>query len=192
MESCAHFNLKNQLYAAIKERGFSATMETNIDSSRPDILIHNIKGNKLAVEIQKSALSPSVILNRMEIHTNAGAHTLWLIPEDVLANILYHRIWCELIQKLQYGFVFIPIEGGGILPAHIDCYYGMQEKYIDKCESPLELEDLLFETNPETRLNTTHWKEWWLASYIEIDDIMTGQKVPKRNKMPTKTTKIKL
>lgn len=185
MESLLHSNLKNQIYEGLISRGFPARRESAIAKSRPDILVE-INGNKLAIEIQTTALSPRSILYRMGEHTDQGAHTLWLIPEQVLGTILYHRSWCELIQRLQYGFVFIPTEGCQIIPAHIDVLYGTKIKFIDKSPVPIGFEDVLLERNPETGLNTTYWDEWWLDGYLELNDIMAQQKLPKMHKMPTK------
>ena len=185
MESLLHSNLKTQIYAGLQSRGFPVRMETAVAKSRPDLLTE-IDGKKLAIEIQHSALTPRSILYRMNEHTKHGAHTLWLIPEQVLESILYHRSWCELIQRLQYGFVFIPSQGCQILPAHIDILYGTKIKYIDRAPAPIGIEDVLFEKNPETGLNTTYWNEWWIDGYIELNDIMAQQKLPKMHKMPTK------
>ena len=185
MESLLHLTLKNQIYEELKSRGLPVRMEAVVARSRPDLLTE-INGKKLAIEIQHSALTPRSILYRMGEHTAQGAHTLWLIPEPVLETILYHRSWCELIQRLQYGFVFIPIQGCQILPAHIDVLYGTKIKYIDRSPTPIWIEDILFEKNPETGLNTTYWNEWWIDGYLDVNDILAQQKQPKMHKMPTK------
>jgi len=166
MESIEHLTIKKSLYDSLHKKGFKVTLEPNVLKSKPDIMIDNVCGNKLAIEIQKNYISVNTILSRMKNHTEAGAYTLWLIPESILLKLIYNKKWCDIIQKLQNGFVFLPYSEGRILPARIDVFLGKKKKYIDYYHTPIEINELTFENN--CGYNLTYWKEWWLEGYMEI------------------------
>jgi competence CoiA-like predicted nuclease len=168
MESLAHLKIKQDLYWALVKNGYNVEMEKILTNRyQPDLTI-KVNNKTVAVEIQKSPIGCKTLFNRMQSHTKAGAHTLWLIPEDILCSIIYKKKWCELIQRIQYGMVFIPKNDCRIQPARIENYFNSKKRYIDYYESMVEIDDLIMEHNPENNLNITVWHEWWLESYLEI------------------------
>lgn len=171
MESYLHQDIKHDLYWSLVQDGYSVCMEKTIHGRyKPDLLV-DIGGNTLAVEIQKSYIPPETIYRRMLAHTAAGAYTLWLIPETVLATLLHRKKWCELIQQLQYGIIFIPDKGSYIKPARLDFLGKSKRKFIDYYDRSIEINELSLEINVIFRLNTVVWKPWWLEHYLDLSEL---------------------
>ena len=178
MESIEHYTIKKNLYDSLVKKGFYAYLEIPLPKCKPDILVENVCGKKLAIEIQRNSIPHKTMLDRMKSHTENGAYTLWLIPESVLMTILYKRKWCELIQRYQNGVVFLPYSDGKILPARIDLFFEGKKKAIEYRNEPIEITDLLFET--AYGVNLTYVNEWWLENYLEMVDIMQMNQIPRK------------
>lgn len=169
MESTEHLRIKNEICAVLVQDGFSPSIESYLLNVKPDLTVV-INGTKIAIEVQKSQTTVKTILKRMKAHTSQDAHTLWVIPENILTKIIYRKKWVDVIQKLQSGIVFIP-EGGKIRPARVDLLLGLKNKYLDKYETIVNIPDLIFEKNIEYELNVVTHKEWWIESYLELEEI---------------------
>jgi len=168
MESAAHLSIKNHLYWALVREGYTVQIEKSIyHRYQPDLIVE-VNDKKVAIEIQKSPLPPNAMLKRMAAHTESGAYTLWLIPKESLETILYSRKWCELIQQLQNGIIFLPTETSKILPARIDLEFESSRKFIDYFDIPVDIEDIIFEKNTIYGLNVAGWPEWWLQGYQDL------------------------
>lgn len=168
MESSLHLAIKNNLYWSLVRDGYIVHMEKMLGGKcQPDLLLE-INDKLIAVEIQKSPISPIPLLKRMARHTEAGAYTLWLIPKEILDTISYRRRWCELIQKLQNGVVFLPTGSSKIQPARIDLLYGGTRKYIDCYESSVDIDEVLFEKNDVFNFNVAGWPEWWIERDLDL------------------------
>lgn len=170
MESIIHADIKHDLYISLLKKGYSVEKEKKLSrTSRPDLtLILNKK--LIAIEIQNSCISPFKILAKMKSHTLAGAYTLWLISPQIACKFLRRKKWCELIQKLSNGHIFIATSSLEIIPARIDYLYGSTNKFINYYENPVEIDELFFECN-DLGLNVMSWENWWIEEYLEFFDL---------------------
>jgi competence CoiA-like predicted nuclease len=138
--------------------------------SIPDLTLE-LDNKIIAIEIQRSPLPPQTILKRMKAHTKAGAYTLWLLDEDMLKTFIKKKKWCEFIQKVSNGYIFIPTMSTEIIPARIDYLYGSTKKFINYSEERIEFDELIFDRNDILGLNIMVWRDWWLENYIDWLDL---------------------
>lgn len=171
MESYSHLDLKHDLFWLLRQDGYDVEIEKAIlGKYKPDLLVKT-KNNQIAIEIQKSPLSVITLIKRMQAHTEANAHTLWLIPQEVLETLIHRKKWCELIQQIQFGLLFILTKECRIFPARLDRLGCGNRRFVDYWPESILIDEVQCVFNPMYGINICTWNEWWLEGYVENIDI---------------------
>ena len=175
MESLNHKDMKFDIYAQLLQSEVYATIEKGVGNARPDILTE-IKGYKIAIEVQQSSSTTEIILKRMREHTDNGYHTLWLIDESVINSQEYVKNlkWVNFIQHIQNGVLFVLDAGKNIVPARIDNSIMFKNgkiatgrKILDTTTA-IEFEEIIFGYNNIYALNISTYDPWWINNYLDL------------------------
>jgi competence CoiA-like predicted nuclease len=171
LESIIHSDLKNDLYISLLRNGYSVEIEKKLGRDNiPDITLE-LNRKIIAIEIQRSPLPPKAILKKMKAHTRAGAYTLWLLDPNMLQTFIRRKKWCEVIQEVSNGYIFIPTMSTEIIPARIDYLLGSNKKFVNFSDERIDFDELVFDHNDRYGLNIMVWRDWWLDNYVDWLDI---------------------
>lgn len=91
-EGAAHREAKAALAACLRARGLDVAIEASAGAARrADLLVVSPAGQRVAIEIQHSAISLADVRQRTADHAAAGVATLWLpvldLPEGALRPV---------------------------------------------------------------------------------------------------------
>ncbi len=85
-ETLEHMRTKLDIYAYLKD-GWGSKLKTleleawiSKRAIRPDVYIETHKGNRIAIEVQASALTVDEITRRTRKYHSEGIHVLWVLP----------------------------------------------------------------------------------------------------------------
>jgi len=167
-ESNVHADIKNDvLWLFLSQESFAET-EKKIGGNRTDVCVE-VCGFPLAIEVQKSYISPEAVLYRMREHTKKGYHTIWIFPDERITR------WKLFIQKIQNGVVFF-YQQGQIRPARMDNVVEFRrneiiatdKKYVDYYERGVDFDELIFEEDDLYNLKTVSFDPWWVETYLDL------------------------
>ncbi|MEJ7643898.1 MAG: competence protein CoiA family protein [Chryseolinea sp.] len=98
-ESIEHIKTKLGIFNYIKSKWGDKLKEMEIEklicnkTIRPDIYIETKKGNKIAIEVQASALTVSEIKRRTTKYFNEGIYVMWVLLFDYLRFYEFKKEW---------------------------------------------------------------------------------------------------
>lgn len=99
-ESQIHYQCKREIYEALLEHPECTfcEMEKRLEGVRPDIFA-TVRGTDIAIEVQKTIISPEEVERRSRVYTSLGIYVFWFIPETI--KILDEYIYDHICRPKQ-------------------------------------------------------------------------------------------
>ncbi|WP_395746689.1 competence protein CoiA family protein [Prosthecobacter sp.] len=131
-ESLLHYECKRRIYEALRSacpssewfcdtRKIQGSRETNRKTRKPDIEGW-IKGRRVVIEVQKSALGIRSLIARTRDYSELGIAVLWVVPltQELGEEIFRPRLVERYLHAMYFGRVYywLPGMGGEVLPVH--------------------------------------------------------------------------
>jgi competence protein CoiA len=137
-ESAEHWLAKFEIYEALRKhpRVTSLMVEPYLGSVKPDVSFWLDKVH-VALELQRSKLSPNWIAHRTRLYDTKKIHVLWMPPysDGMKENKRYApHFWEKYLHALYFGRVYYWLRGATILPVHFnECMIGeAYHRWYDK------------------------------------------------------------
>lgn len=122
-ESDEHRRCKVEIFEALKRDGRvrNVSLERPLGAVRPDVSAV-IRGVRVAIEVQISALSTDAIIKRTIWYARQGIYVLWLLPWTAdLENSRYSpRPWERWIHAAYFGVVYYWTSGLNVVSYHFE------------------------------------------------------------------------
>jgi len=115
-ESERHLSTKLSIYDALGEE-HECEIEKPLDGVRPDVLAQ-IGDNQVAIEVQRSNLSYTVIRQRMERYHGLGISVLWVLPSSP-PSTLRPSDWQRYLHATYYGRLYYHLRDATVIPTHL-------------------------------------------------------------------------
>ena len=123
-ESVEHWLAKFEIFEALRThpRVTKLMVERYLGSVKPDVSFR-LGEHYVAIEMQRSELSPASIARRTRIYAAMGIHVLWMPPyeDDLIEGQRYApHYWEKYLHALYFGRVYYWLHGAIILPVRFD------------------------------------------------------------------------
>jgi competence protein CoiA len=125
-ESIEHWLAKFAIYEALRAHPQVAELmvERHLGGVKPDVSFR-LQNVFVAIEMQRSILSPEHIARRTRIYAAKRIHVLWMPPyaDDMKEGERYTPLyWEKYLHALYFGKVYYWLRGMTVLPVHFDEY----------------------------------------------------------------------
>ncbi|MDR0484234.1 MAG: competence protein CoiA [Alphaproteobacteria bacterium] len=156
-ESDTHYKCKQDIYLALKTREdcINVDCEKDLGKIRADVYWENLKGEKFAIEVQKSSISTDYIKYKMTRYKELGIYVIWLLPSMLSTakreardtdnknnniNLVKPLEWHKYLHKLYFGKLYIWCGNLDIQVIHLDSYiyYIESGNWVDESDISTE------------------------------------------------------